>query len=501
MTETRSTNSELHIEPGPGPCWADTSRDVFVLGAGFSIAANDRFPNTDDLGNRAIQRLREQSAVAEDDDRLPVKGFKFGQFEAWLAQLAEDQPYLSTAENLRNKALFVELSHSISQVLDECEEPVDHSVHPWLFDLVSVWHVRQAMVITLNYDTLIERNVANHLLTDPATNEQVSSRHILDDLPASPTEEGRLAGLGCGTLRLLKLHGSASWYWVPNDTTGATIGRLDPPRGTSRSEPVAEVERRRLLPGREPFIIPPISIKSGSYDNPVTREIWARAHEALRRADRVFFVGYSFPQNDLSVSGLIVNALTRRADPPEIRVVDREPKPVQGRLETIGVASIEEEPGGDAVRYFVKRYVDEAAKHVVERLRTWNPGSTNGSVCAAWGNVQDRNARGWIHEVRFDEPSRIVTLEAVGTHVRTSSSVPMLLDEMLGLLPGAVRIEIQHDGERLPVVTYRALPQRKGDGSIDSWQLELMPAGPPPRSWATHNPLSGRGWNPREAGG
>lgn len=484
---TWSDNAEL------GLCWDAGSQDVFLLGAGFSIAVSSDFPTTDQLGNRAVTRLRERSVIDEGEARVPSGGFEPGQFETWLARLAEDQPYLSTAENFQNRALFVEVSRSISEVLNDCEERLDHAKPSWLYDLVSAWHARQAHVITLNYDTLIERNVANHLLADPIANEQVLSRHILDDLPAAPTDGRQLTGVGSRTFRLLKLHGSTSWYWVPNDTTGATIGRWDPPPGTSRSDPDAVSERRRLLPGRAPFIVPPTSTKTGFYDNPVTREIWTRAYEALRQADRVFLIGYSYPENDLSVSGLIVDAVTRQPDPPDVHIVDLEPASVQARLRASGIASTADRSDGDPVRAFVGGYVDEAAQRVVNHLRKWDLGPTPGAVCAGWGTMQDQYARGWIQNVRYDDESATVVLEAGAPGVATSTPTPMLLDKLLGLLSGARRIELDHDGGRLPMVAHRALPQRLGDGSVDSWQLELFPAGPPPRARIRSNVQNGLG--------
>lgn len=81
---------------------------MFIPGAGFSNAVFDQSPGTDELGKLALGKLRDKGRIEEQDPRIPVGGFKRGAFETWLARLAEDQPYLSTAENLRNRALFTE---------------------------------------------------------------------------------------------------------------------------------------------------------------------------------------------------------------------------------------------------------------------------------------------------------------------------------------------------------------------------------------------------------
>jgi len=59
------------------------------------------------------------------------------------------------------------------------------------------------------------------------------------------------------TFRLLELHGAVSWSAAPDDPTGATLAHWVSPSG----EPGGESQRRRNLPGREPFIVPPSTRK------------------------------------------------------------------------------------------------------------------------------------------------------------------------------------------------------------------------------------------------
>ncbi len=88
------------------------SSDVFILGAGFSHAISEDMPLTDGLGAKLMKRA--------DAQRILKFG---GNFELQLSFLAQDHPFLSASQNLKNRALF--------------------------FD----------MVITLNYDCLVEEIV------------------------------------------------------------------------------------------------------------------------------------------------------------------------------------------------------------------------------------------------------------------------------------------------------------------------------------------------------
>ena len=51
--------------------WDDADQDVFILGAGFSIAANKAFPSTDQLGTMALGKVRERNRLGLDVDLLP----------------------------------------------------------------------------------------------------------------------------------------------------------------------------------------------------------------------------------------------------------------------------------------------------------------------------------------------------------------------------------------------------------------------------------------------
>lgn len=135
--------------------------------------------------------------------------------------------------------------------------------------------------MSLNYDTLMESAIDTHVLWDVNMTQNVTSHDVLDDLPPRSAGSYRYNGQTAASMRLLKLHGSLNWYWAPNDHTGATIGRWDSAGLFGAPQREDEQGRRRSLPGRDPFIVPPATTKSDYYRNPLTRELWRRAYEAL----------------------------------------------------------------------------------------------------------------------------------------------------------------------------------------------------------------------------
>ncbi|WP_298446370.1 hypothetical protein, partial [Ferrimicrobium sp.] len=127
-----------------------TRSDVFILGAGFSKAVNEGFP----LAAGLREPIRTQLGKQLGSEVQPRGG---EQFEQWLSRLAEDQPYLSPDTNLERSAAFLRVSKKISEILTDHENKVlDNSEPEWLAKLIATWHIRQATVISFNYDNLIE---------------------------------------------------------------------------------------------------------------------------------------------------------------------------------------------------------------------------------------------------------------------------------------------------------------------------------------------------------
>jgi pimeloyl-ACP methyl ester carboxylesterase len=158
-----------------------------------------------------------------------------------------------------------------------------------------------------------------------SSGERATSRDLLLDLTPLPNIGARFGGPLIETFRLLKLHGSLDWWGVPDDWTGATLSRGEVRSTFGAPGRMGDLERRRVLPGREPFIIPPSLSKAAYYQNPILRELWQSALDALRSADRVSLIGYSLPPADPVMRGLLETAF--RSDPPTVDVVNSDSSP------------------------------------------------------------------------------------------------------------------------------------------------------------------------------
>lgn len=129
-----------------------------MLGAGFSRAVSEHMPLMLDLDRDVCAALDARARENPGAAKLPPTVEQFGSdLEAWLSHLAVDQPWLPRAENLRNRAMFLEVSGLVWDVLTVAET---HATKPeiprWLAQLAGYWLRSESTVITFNYDLLVE---------------------------------------------------------------------------------------------------------------------------------------------------------------------------------------------------------------------------------------------------------------------------------------------------------------------------------------------------------
>jgi hypothetical protein len=341
-------------------------------------------PLTDELGQEAL-------AAIEGHGYRDGISIDFGPpltFESWLSLLSDDQPQLTAAENRENKALFERLREAIANILWEAQfSAIARPAPSWLYELMSVLHRERATVITFNYDLIVEAAISSGSLWDPYSSRLVGAHDALQGLPPLPNTGSWLVGELGTTLKLLKLHGSLDWWAVPDDVSGATLAREATVWRFERPSELTDEGRRQQLPGRDRFIIPPLSSKSVYYRNPLTRELWQQAFIALRGADRVSIVGYSLPPADTVMANMLRVALAGRD--VAIDVVNPEPDDVRTRLVGFGVSEdqIVTVASAECVERFTQQLCEEASSNLADQLRGGLlEDSPSSCVGVAWGD-------------------------------------------------------------------------------------------------------------------
>ena len=129
------------------------------------------------------------------------------------------------------------------------------------------------------------------------------------------------------SMYLLKLHGSMNWRlklgcpqtfmadWLVHYESWASV-EDDFAVENIPARPETQQAERHLE--REPFIVPPVLTKSGLVEQPVLRLIWSLAHQVLKEATQVTFIGYSLPATDTAAGALLREAIHTK----DIRIVN-----------------------------------------------------------------------------------------------------------------------------------------------------------------------------------
>jgi hypothetical protein len=194
----------------------------------------------------------------------------------------------------------------------------------------------QPCVISTNYDLIVD--AALMFLSEYRPDEQGASQGRFPDYRCDvSTQFYRNETKRFGTL--LKLHGSLNWLYCKS------CQRLE--LGNSESRKWLKIVTRMMERAHSdlkasftadgapcptcgtklrPLLIAPTHLKD--YRNAHLAQVWYEAERVLREADRVIFVGYSLPEDDLEVVYLLKRSLARNAPraPARITVVEYDAK-------------------------------------------------------------------------------------------------------------------------------------------------------------------------------
>lgn len=362
------------------------AKDVLILGAGFSTAFDPEFPLTNRLGEMAYAEL----GIKIDGE--PITFDARESFETVLSLLAEAKPYQDETEAFADQSLFLRLSGAVSGLMSHIQDRSfrTHKPPPWLYSLLSVCHQRRSTIVTFNYDTIIETGVESHHLEPDETRivpqapigkstpresmSVVGATDLLQHLvPVIPSGESpaRLVA----SMRLLKLHGSLDWWWSPGDVTGSSIVREGEYGVLGTPRRVSAQNRHDYLPSKSRFIVPPLATKSAYYQNPISKQLWRDAYEAIRSAQHVALIGYSLPIADAVTFAMLRKALHGRYMP--LHIVNRDVDEMLPRVRALLnlpedgplPSWVETWNGDDAVEKYVNSFASEESVWMVDQLR------------------------------------------------------------------------------------------------------------------------------------
>jgi len=273
---------------------------VFVVGAGLS--ADLGYPLTRDLLYGLTQKHRLSASLKSEFDKVvrfhhPTWNGRpetLPDIEELLTELAANQDLLST---LRPQGPFKpEKLRGINDRLLVAIAAWFHRIHARGIKNASA--LRKKLLQRLNepeYSIIISFNW--DLEIDRALFESKSARNMRENYGL---DRSRLPNL-----TLLKPHGSLNWFpsttgkylksdlsellWEPRDKSGEQFEQIYCFQRWGR--PKSHHGRRYV-----PWIVPPTHLKR--FEHPMLQCVWANCVEALSRASKIYFLGYSLPPAD-----------------------------------------------------------------------------------------------------------------------------------------------------------------------------------------------------------
>lgn len=296
------------------------TKRVFFLGAGFSKAIDKRYKDLIGLSAEIENRIKNKKDSLYLHYQNEIPGIVKGNIEALLTYLSTDFPWKSPKQKLTNKALYVEITETIQEYFIELskkgfseEEHINIETLLSFQKFIGKFHADLGFV-TLNYDMILER-----VFFDAFRDSFQKYGLSLDAFYKYPIMEIELR-TGNPYIKnnnyevppLLKLHGSANWFW----------------EGVSPSDQIYYVQWNestdmgKLLNGLTPYIIPPVLDKNAFYNHNAIKSIWQQAETLLSEAKEIYIVGFSFPPTDVSVRFLFQSAL--RQSRAKIYVINAE---------------------------------------------------------------------------------------------------------------------------------------------------------------------------------
>lgn len=306
------------------------TQKVFFLGAGFSKAINREYPLMSELTTEALALVQKSSAQQHLTELAPqIKQ----NIESLLTYLSTDLPWKTDTTKYANKSLYCAIVQALSEIFTEHAQQAkltdDRNSVWWKFANEVRLHAEKYNFITLNYDILLETMLQE---VYPVSND--FSMVSYEDFYSYPMTwiGNRVPQNSFGfasnrqksvTPHILKLHGSANWFWAgvsPSDILYYRNWNVNESAG--------------ITTGLKPYIIPPVLDKSSFYNHIAIHSLWQQAEELLKNANEIYIIGFSFPQTDLAVKYLFQSALRKRT--PKIYVVNSaSPKRLKANYQTV----------------------------------------------------------------------------------------------------------------------------------------------------------------------
>ncbi len=304
------------------------SKKIFVLGAGFTRAFLPRAPLlTDQLyGDLLTERFAtfpHPARILESERNKNLN--REINIERLMTRLDGLMPYdFERGANEELNLLLSEVKRCFERRLAEAENGPVHNTELAAFARYCVEN--EITCITFNYDHVLDKalwEVKRAVGGVPPPYWHPDGGYGFFCKPSEICVRNVDVFMDPASNLLLKLHGSMNWRILRGRAQPYAVDSVvhDEPWGPRNMTHDYDPKSIAIHLESEPFIVPPVLIKSALVEQPILRVVWSLAYTALSRAEEVIFVGYSLPLTDIAASFLFGEGL-QNCPVSQIRVVN-----------------------------------------------------------------------------------------------------------------------------------------------------------------------------------
>lgn len=181
-----------------------------------------------------------------------------------------------------------------------------------------------SVIITTNWDILLETSRQYHI-----ENGYISYESVQHHSTSKPFNIG-LNAISDEKFRILKLHGSLNWGFCKdcgniyyfNEKVDDRLAKGELPCDNCDGK----LSRIIVPPKLSKLIKPELNKESTILKSPYYQlsAIWSKASKYLEMCERIYFIGYSFPETDVQMRTFISNAIRENKNPKEITIVSNQ---------------------------------------------------------------------------------------------------------------------------------------------------------------------------------
>ena len=314
------------------------SKTVFVFGAGFTKAFLQNAPLLRG-GDFCLESLKKKfnekefptayKILSAEEQRGETKlGFDI---ERLMTRLDGYMPYDFNRKVIQEiDLLYHDLKDNFVKWIEK--ETSEYQPDSLLSSLAAYIIENRIDCITFNYDDVLDRALWEYKKVYDTWGDlpywHPDTGYGFYFPPADAWFRPNVSQLENTSMLLLKLHGSLNWRLRlgaidPYDVH--SLAHFEPWYPPGKDSTIYQQYPQELIPKHlkpERFIVLPVLLKSAVATQPLLRLIWHLTYKKLCNANKVVFIGYSFPRTDVSANFLFGEALSNLDQAKDIKVIN-----------------------------------------------------------------------------------------------------------------------------------------------------------------------------------